>query len=157
MWMTTGSISTKRSTGKTKRINGTVRALPRSSDFRSVAWAETAQHQADHGEADEHGRLASVTLVIAGEPTTTADPCEGAFDDPSFRQDNEAVLVAAAHDLQFPDARARDDGRHLAPLIARVADEALNEREAGTLTASSRPSVSVRMWRLRPSTFLPAS
>src|SRR5687768_15031466 len=84
MWMTTGSISTKRSTGKTKRINGTVRALPRSSDFRSVAWAETAQHQADHGEADEHGRLASVTLVIAGEPTTTADPCEGAFDDPFF-------------------------------------------------------------------------
>src|SRR5918993_1482392 len=109
-----------------------LRALPRSSDFRSVAWAETAQHQADHGEADEHGRLASVTLVIAGEPTTTADPCEGAFDDPSFRQDNEAVLVAAAHDLQFPDARARDDGRHLAPLIARVADEALNEREAAS-------------------------
>jgi hypothetical protein len=54
----------------------------------------------DHGEAGERCRLASVTLVIAGEPTTTADPCEGAF---------------------------------------------------------SRPSVSVRMWRLRPSTFLPAS
>src|SRR5918993_916844 len=117
----------------TQLLSGSaLRALPRSSDFRSVAWAETAQHQADHGEADEHGRLASVTLVIAGEPTTTADPCEGAFDDPSFRQDNEAVLVAAAHDLQFPDARARDDGRHLAPLIARVADEALNEREAAS-------------------------
>ena len=47
-----------------------------------------------------------MTLVIAGEPTTTADPCEGAFDDPSFRHDHEAVLVAAAHDLQFPHARA---------------------------------------------------
>ena len=43
--------------------------------------------------------LASVTLVIAGEPTTTADPCEGAFDDPALGQDHEAVLVAAAHDL----------------------------------------------------------
>ena len=115
-----------------RNIPEELRTLPRSSDSRSVAWAETAQHQADHGEADEHGSLASVTLVIAGEPTTTADPCEGAFDDPSFRQDNEAVLVAAAHDLQFPDARARDDGRHLAPLIARVADEALNEREAAS-------------------------
>src|SRR5829696_9648781 len=45
---------------------------------------------------------ARVTLVIPGEPTTTADPCEAAFDDPSFRQDDEAVLVAAAHDLQLP-------------------------------------------------------
>src|SRR5829696_9671189 len=50
----------------------------------------------------------SSSRVIAGEPTTTADPCEGAFDDPSFRHDDEAVLVAAAHDLQFPHARAGD-------------------------------------------------
>ena len=54
------------------------RALPRGPILDQRLWAETAQHEADHGEADEHCRLASVTLVIAGELTTTADPCEGA-------------------------------------------------------------------------------
>ena len=37
---------------------------------------------------------------------------------------------AAAHDLKLPTAGAGDGGLHLLPLIAGVADDALDEREA---------------------------
>ena len=60
------------------------------------------------------------------------------FDDPSFRQDNEAVLVAAAHDLQFPGAGAGDGSLHLAPLITRVADDALDEWKAASCLPQQR-------------------
>ena len=100
--------------------------------------SETPQHEADHGEADERGRLSSVTLVISCQPTTTADPCQGALDDPSFRQHDEPLPVAAADDLEFPRAGAGDGGLHLLPLVARVSDDALKEREAPSSLAEQR-------------------
>jgi hypothetical protein len=45
-----------------------------------------------------------VTLGIAGEPATTADLCEGEFDDPSFRQDDGSG--AGRSGVRFPHARA---------------------------------------------------
>src|SRR3954454_15761860 len=101
-------------------------------------------HEADHGETDERGRLASVTLVVACQPTTAADPGQGAFHDPSFRQHDEPVPVAAAHDLKLPSAGAGDGGLHLLPLIAGVADDALDKREApSSLAEQSLGAVAV--------------
>jgi len=40
------------------------------------------------------------------------------------------MAVAAAHDLKLPEAGAGDGRLHLAPLVARVADDALDEGEA---------------------------
>ena len=53
-----------------------------------------------------------------------ADPSDGAFDDPPLRQHDEIVLVAAAHDLDFPRAGARNGGRNLRSLITGIADDA---------------------------------
>ena len=86
----------------------------------------------------ERGRLASVALVVACQPPTTADPCQGALDNPSFRQHDEPVPVTAANDVEIPRAGAGDGGLHLLPLIARVADDALKEREAPSSLAEQR-------------------
>ena len=71
-----------------------------------------------------------MTLIVACQPTTAADPGQGALHDPSFRQHDEPVPFAAAHDLKLPTASAGDGGLHLLPLIAGVADDARDEREA---------------------------
>ena len=71
-----------------------------------------------------------MALVVSGEPAAAADPGEGALDDPALREDDEAVPVAAADDLKLPEASAGDGGFHLLPLVAGVADDALDEREA---------------------------
>ena len=68
-------------------------------------------------------------FVVPSEPTASADPGEGALHDPSFREHDEAVPVAAADDLKLPSAGAGDNRFHLLPLVARVADDALNEGE----------------------------
>ena len=38
--------------------------------------------------------------------------------------------VAATHDLEFPGAGSGDDSLHLAALVARIRDDALDERKA---------------------------
>src|SRR5829696_2058098 len=86
------------------------------------------------------GRLASVTLVVACQPTTAADPGQGALHDPSFRQHDEPVPVAAAHDLKLPTAGAGDGGLHLLPLIAGVADDVQDRDGAEALLREARRS-----------------
>ena len=46
--------------------------------------------------------------------------------------------VAAADDLEFPRAGAGDGGLHLAPLIARIADDALEEGKAASRLPQQR-------------------
>ena len=99
-------------------------------DSGSAAWAEAPQHEADHGETDEGCGFSGVSLVIAREPTAAADPREGPLHDPAFWEHDEAVTVAAPNDLQVPRAGAGDGGLHLPSLVARVADDALDERKA---------------------------
>jgi hypothetical protein len=93
-------------------------------------WGQAAQHEPDHGEADEGGGLAGVALVVAGEAAATADPGQGPLDDPALGQDHEAVSVAAADDLQLPRPGSGDGGLHFRALIAGVADDPLDEGEA---------------------------
>ena len=45
---------------------------------------QAAQHDADHGEAEEGSDGSCVTLEVTGQPAVSADPGEGALDDPAF-------------------------------------------------------------------------
>lgn len=47
----------------------------------------------------------------------------------SLRQDDEAVAVAAAHDLQPPRPGPGDGGFHLWTLVSGIADDLLDEWE----------------------------
>ena len=71
-----------------------------------------------------------MALVVAGQAATPADPGQRPLDDPTFGQHHEAVLLAAADDLQLPRSGAGYRRCHFRPLIAGVADEALDEGEA---------------------------
>lgn len=70
-----------------------------------------------------------MTFVVPGEPAEAADPCERPLDDPSLRQDDEAVAVAAAHDLQLPRPGPGNGGFHFWTLVSGIADDALDEWE----------------------------
>jgi hypothetical protein len=79
-----------------------------------------------------------VALVIAGKPTTAANPSQRPLNTPPLWQHHEAVPVTAAHDLQFPNAGSRDNGLHLLPLIARICDDALHKRKAAARLPQQR-------------------
>ena len=60
-----------------------VRADPRSWDSWTKAWSgQAAQHDADHGEANECGHGGCIAFEIAREAAIAADPGQGALDDP---------------------------------------------------------------------------
>jgi hypothetical protein len=95
-----------------------------------MSWAcQAAQHDADHGEAEEGGDGSGVTLEVSGQATIAADPGEGALDDPALGQDDEAMGIAALDDLQGPRAGPSDDLSHPWPLVAGVGEDAFDERE----------------------------
>lgn len=93
-----------------------------------MVWAgEAAQHDADHGEAEEGGDGSGVALEVAGQAAVAADPGKGALDDPAFGQDDEAMGVASLDDLQGPSAGLGDHLGHLGTLIAGVGKDALDK------------------------------
>ena len=79
-----------------------------------------------------------MALVVSGQPAAAADPGEGSLDYPALREDDEAVPIAAADDLQFPEPSAGDGRLHLLPLVARIADDALDKREGSARLAQER-------------------
>ena len=94
-----------------------------------MLWCKAAEHDADHGHLNEGGGDTAVPLEITDQPPVSADPSDGAFHDPTLWQQDEFVPVAAADDLDLPRAGAGDGGSHLRPLIACIADDALDEGE----------------------------
>src|SRR5665213_89537 len=92
-------------------------------------WGEAAEHDADHGEAEEGGDGTGVALEVAGQAAVAADPGKGALDDPALGQDDKAMGVAALDDLQGPRAGLGDRLGHLWPLVSGVGEDAFDERK----------------------------
>ena len=79
---------------------------------------------------DEGDDFAGVALVIAAEASVAADPGQRTLHDPALGQHDEAADVRALDDLQRPGSRLLYHGGHFGTLVATVADDALDEREA---------------------------
>jgi hypothetical protein len=94
-----------------------------------VCSGQPAQHDADHGEAEEGGDGSGVAFEVAGQTAVAADPGKGALDDPALGQDNKTMSVAALDDLQSPRAGAGDKLGGLWSLVAGVGEDAFDERE----------------------------
>ena len=94
-----------------------------------VCSGHSAQHDADHGEAEEGGDGSGVAFEVAGQAAVAADPGKGALDDPALGQNDKTMSIAAFDDLQSPATCIGDDPRHLRPLIAGIGEDAFDERE----------------------------
>ena len=108
-----------------------LRADPESFDSCRRG-CQSAEHDADHGEVDEGGGAADVALEVFGQPSTAADPGEGAFDDPTFWEDNEAMWLGALDDLELPGPGLRDVGGQGGAAVVGVAEDALDAWEAAS-------------------------
>jgi hypothetical protein len=101
---------------------------------------QAPQHDADHGETDEGGDGARVSLEVARQAAIAADPRERAFHDPSLGQDDELVQFVALDDFDCPLAGAGGGSRHARPLIAGVGEDALDEgKEAARAPIENQP------------------
>jgi hypothetical protein len=63
---------------------------------------QSAQHDADHGHADEGGGDAAMALEVPGQAAVPTDPANGALDVPALGQHDKAMPITAMHDLHFP-------------------------------------------------------
>ena len=95
---------------------------------------QASEHDADHGQPDEGGDGAGVSLEITCQAAIAADPGQGSFDDPAFRQEDEFVQLVALDDLEHPTPGAGSGSRGAGSLIASIGEDALDEGEqaAGT-------------------------
>ena len=95
-----------------------------------MSWpGQATEHDADHGEADEGCGGSCMALEVACQSTVSADPGQGAFDDPALGKNDEAVRVVALDDLQLPGAGLGNGGAGLGSLITGVGENAFEERE----------------------------
>ena len=95
-----------------------------------MSWpGQSAEHDADHSEADEGRNGSRMALEVACQSTVSADPGQGAFDDPALGKNDEAVRVVALDDLQLPGAGLGNGGAGLGSLITGVGENAFEERE----------------------------
>src|SRR5260370_35906350 len=106
-----------------------------------MTWpCQASEHNADHGEPDEGGDGAGVSLDIARQAAIAADPGQGSFDDPALGQDDEFVQFVALDDLDHPMAGAGGGARDARPLVAGIGEDALDEGEqAARAPISNQP------------------
>ena len=74
-------------------------------------------------------RLAIEILPVFCQPSASIEPGDGAFDDPSFGQHDEGMQFVALDDLDDPVAAFGGCQRSARSAIARVCEDAYNERE----------------------------
>ena len=124
------------------------------------------------------GRASRTELLeVLGEAAASAEPGEGALDHPAARQDLEAL--GGSDRLMISRVQLADAAQRVPELVAGIAaigedmaqpGEALADRlqhidgavavlDVGGVDdeRDQQAAVSVRMWRLRPLIFLPAS
>ena len=95
-----------------------------------MTWpCQASEHNADHGEPDEGGNGARVSLEVTCQAAIAADPGQGSFDDPALGQDNEFVQFVALDDLEHPTTGAGSRSRGARSLIAGIGEDALDEGE----------------------------
>ena len=106
---------------------------------------QASEHDADHGQPDEGGDGARVSLEIARQAAIAADPSQGSFDDPALGQDDEFVQFVALDDLDHPMAGAGSGSCDAWSLIAGIGEDALDEGEkaAGASIENQPRSVAV--------------
>ncbi len=90
---------------------------------------QASEHDADHGQPDEGGNGAGVSLEITCQAAIAADPGQGAFDDPALGQDDEFVQFIALDDLEHPTTGAGSRSGGARSLIAGISEDALDEGE----------------------------
>ena len=96
-----------------------------------MAWpCQAFEHESDHGEADECRDTCRVTFEVARQTAIAADPCECPLDDPSLRQDDEAVKVGAFDDGDLPVAGGGNRPGHFWSLISGVGEYLFDEWKA---------------------------
>ena len=103
---------------------------------------QASEHDADHGQPDEGGDGARVSLEIARQAAIAADPSQGSFDDPALGQDDEFVQFVALDDLKHPTAGPGCGLRGAGSLIAGIGEDALDEGEeaaGASIENQSRP------------------
>jgi len=95
-----------------------------------MSWpCQASEHDADHGESDEGGDGACVSLEIARQATIATNPCQRAFDNPALGQDEEFVQFVALDDLNDPTAGAGSGSRDAWSLVAGIGKDPLYEGE----------------------------
>ena len=103
---------------------------------------KASEHDADHGQSDEGGDGAGVSLEIARQAAIAADPGQGSFDDPALGQHDEFVQLIALDDLEHPTAGPGCGLRGAGSLIAGIGEDALDEGEeaaGASIENQSRP------------------
>ena len=95
-----------------------------------MTWpCQASEHDADHGEPDEGGDGARISLEITRQAAIAANPGQGSFDDPALGQDDELVQFVALDDLEHPTTGAGSRSRGAGSLITGIGEDALDEGE----------------------------
>jgi hypothetical protein len=106
-----------------------------------MTWpCQASEHDADHGQPDEGGDGARVSLEIARQAAIAADPGQSSFDDPALGQDDEFVQFMSFDDLDHPLAGAGSGARDAWSLIAGIGKDALDEgKKAARASIENQP------------------
>lgn len=71
-----------------------------------------------------------MAFEVAHQTSIAADPGECPLDDPSLRQSDKAVEIGSFDDFEVPGAGSGNNLCHFRPPIARICENAFDERKA---------------------------
>lgn len=73
-----------------------------------------------------------MTLEVFGQASAASDPGEGALDDPTLGEHDEAMKLATRDDLDLPGSGARNRRGELRSAISGIGEDALDEGKEAT-------------------------